>query len=102
MKRPTLEDRVEYLATLAFVRVMRALPPRLVTHFARLLGVLSFDVARYRRQVAIANLRRHLGGTAAPDGGTGSPSFQTIGRRCLIGFVSSLADLARLPLVDAK
>ena len=102
MKRPTAEDRVEYAAALAFVRLVRLLPPRLVWPLARTLGVVLFDVARYRRRVILANLERHLPARIpSPPLADNGRGRESIGRECLAGFVGAIADLARLPMVDA-
>jgi KDO2-lipid IV(A) lauroyltransferase len=93
MTKPTLEDRLEYATALAFVRIVRLLPPQVLPAFAGLLGAVCFDLVRYRRKVAIANLRQHLRG-ACP-----GRTWASLGRESLTGFVGAIADLARLPLV---
>jgi KDO2-lipid IV(A) lauroyltransferase len=102
--RPTLEDRFEYVAALVFVRLVRFLPPRLVWWLARALGVVLFDVVRYRRDVVLANLGGHLAGTGSGEAGAprGGRRHASLGRECLAGFVGAIADLARLPIVDDR
>lgn len=96
MTGSTFEDRLEYAGALAFVRMVRLLPARLVPWFVRFLGVVFFDLVKYRRDVAIANLRQHLGNTCP------GRSYASLGRESLTGFVGAVADLARLPLVTDK
>ncbi len=106
MKKPTLKDWAEQVAVLVFVKVARLLPPRAVPKMAAMLGVLLFDVVRYRRQVALSNLDWHLGrGARDPDVSNTSKErryHERIGRECLTGFVMGLAEFARLPLIDKK
>jgi KDO2-lipid IV(A) lauroyltransferase len=62
----------------------------------RFLGAVFFDVVKYRRDVALANLRQHLG-NACP-----GRLYASIGRESLTGLVGAIADLARLSLVTDK
>jgi KDO2-lipid IV(A) lauroyltransferase len=104
MTRPTLKDRAEQVAILTFVKVARVLPARAVPWMSRLLAVLVFDVLRYRRGVALANLMRHLrpeprAGRVAPAAG---PGARKLARDAVAGFILGLAEFARLPSIDAK
>lgn len=106
MKLPTAKDRVEYAGALVFVALARLLPLGAALRLARLLGAVAFDVLGYRREVAVANLERHLRGSAAPcsepgqDRAGGRSASMAIGRDSVAGFIEGLAEFARLPLID--
>jgi Kdo2-lipid IVA lauroyltransferase/acyltransferase len=91
--KPTLEDRLEYVCALGFVRVVRFTPAWLLPSLVRSLGVIVFDIARYRRDVAVANLKHHLG-DGCPD-----RSIASLGRESITGFIGAIADLARMPVL---
>lgn len=96
VRRATFKDWLEYVVAKCFVLAMQALPAKLALRIANLLGVLIFDVIRYRRDVALANLRSCLGGVL------GEGELRSIARRSYASFAMALADLARLPLVDDR
>jgi KDO2-lipid IV(A) lauroyltransferase len=98
MKKPTLEDRVEYAALMPLVFLLRLLPARAALRLAALLGRLAFDVVGFRRRVAMGNLRARLGAEqAARPGGAG---LAGIGSDCYAAFAMSMAEFARLPLLS--
>ncbi|HVP57583.1 MAG TPA: lysophospholipid acyltransferase family protein [bacterium] len=96
MKQPTLEDRLEYVAALLFVRAVRWLPRSWLPGAVRFLGFVFFDLARYRRSVALANLSRHLSDVLP------RRSYVSLGRESLTSFIGAITDLARLPLVTDR
>jgi KDO2-lipid IV(A) lauroyltransferase len=96
MSKPTLEDRLEYLVVLVFVRVMRLLPGRFATWLGGVLGRIAFDLVGFRRGVTVANIRRHL--ACIPAG----PDPVACGRRAYINFGRSIAEFARLPSTDMR
>ena len=57
-RRPTIQERVEYLLLRETGASASLLPRRAALVLARLIGVLGFDILRIRRGVAIANLGR--------------------------------------------
>ena len=117
MRQATLEDRAEYLGVIAFVRLARSLPARSALQAANALGTLFFDLVRYRRTVALTNLRSRLGGDGdfqrlrdgegaegGPGGGAGGAdgvrggrSYRRIGRRAMQTFMEGLVEFVRLP-----
>jgi KDO2-lipid IV(A) lauroyltransferase len=99
-----LKDRWEYLGVTAFAASSRLLPMRMVMGLACIEGRVAFDLVRYRREVALANLRRHLGSAhGSPQGEPGEEhnrrTLEAVGRESLKTFVTGLAEFARLPLV---
>lgn len=101
MTDATLEDAAEYLGVVIFLKFVQFLPLSVLPGLARFLGALLFDVLGYRREVALANLERHL----PPEGSSGGAvpgrgNLRRTGREAVQGFVMSLAEFARLPLMD--
>ena len=97
MKKPTFEDRVEHATLVPLLMSLRMLPAGVALGIAAMLGRAAFDLAGFRRGVALANLRERLGqaGGAAPD----ERELRRIGSDCYANFAMSMAEFARLPLV---
>jgi len=95
MNKPTFRDRLEYAGLMPLVWLLRLLPARAALWLSARLGEFAFDVVRFRRAVAMENLRSRLGGTYS------GPELRDIGRRCYRQFAMACAELARLPLVDS-
>jgi KDO2-lipid IV(A) lauroyltransferase len=101
VRRTTSKDRVEYFGAAVFVALARLLPLGAALGLARFLGTVAFDVLGYRRGVAIANLKGHLGAPASPWDQAGErPAWRAIGRESVAGFVAGLAEFGRLPMID--
>jgi len=98
VRAPTVKDRLEYAGVLLFVGAARLLPLRAVLRLSSLLGTVAFDVIRYRRGVALANLVGHLAGSAPGR----AEALVGVGRASVRGFVMGLAEFARLPLMDRR
>jgi len=94
MKSPTLEDRLEYIGVIAFVRAMLILPHRMAVLIGGMLGRLAFDLLRKRRRVTLANLEAHL------DQADRGSSYPGIGRKSYVNFGRAIAEFARIPCVD--
>lgn len=94
MRKPTLEDWLEYLPVVAFVKVVQVLPHRAAVWLGGLLGRIAFDAVGFRRRITVANIENHLSvGPSSPDPvGTGRQAYANFGR--------GLADFARIPLTD--
>jgi KDO2-lipid IV(A) lauroyltransferase len=94
MRKPTLEDRLEYVGLMMCVGVLRLLPRGAALRLAGFLGRLAFDVIGFRRGVTVANIERHLGVAA--------PEFDPVecGRRAYINFARGIAEFARLTCTD--
>lgn len=90
MVRLAIRNGLEYLLAVGFVRLMQVLPYGLAMRLARCLGFLAYDLIGYRKRVAIENLRLALGEN-------GSPSMARLG---YANFAMTLADLAKLPILD--
>jgi KDO2-lipid IV(A) lauroyltransferase len=101
LKQPTRRDRCEYLGARIFVALSRRLPLRVVLALARTLAWMAFDVARYRRRVAVENLEGHLGAAAGslPAGERRGRAFSALGRESVTTFITGMAEFARLPLL---
>jgi len=99
MKKPTLEDRVEYAALLPLLLFLRILPAGPALRLSALLGRFAFDVIGFRRKVALSNLGARL--AEAPGEPTGAARLARIGSDCYAGFAMSMTEFARLPLVTA-
>jgi KDO2-lipid IV(A) lauroyltransferase len=91
VKKPTLEDRFEYVAVLATVKVLQLLPRRAAVWAGGFLGRITFDLLRFRREVTVANIKRHLRLEA------GAGDAVALGRRSYVNFGKGIADFARLP-----
>lgn len=101
MSRVTLEDRAEYAGVMIFLRAVRLLPQAFLPGASRVMGALAFDIFGYRREVALANLARHLPpGDASLDSGSGARTYTRIGRTSVQNFVMGLVEFARLPMID--
>lgn len=85
--RATFKDRVEYVGVIAFARLVRCLPSRLALSAADALGTIAFDLFRYRRRVALANLESRLGGNHRV----------RIGRKAVQTFIEGLVEFVKLP-----
>jgi KDO2-lipid IV(A) lauroyltransferase len=94
MKPPTIQDRLEYIGVISFVRAVRLLPDWMAVRFGGVLGMIAFDLLRLRRGVTLANLRARL------DQYRRGRSSVTVGRRAYINFGRAIAEFARIPLVD--
>jgi KDO2-lipid IV(A) lauroyltransferase len=94
MRRPTLEDRLEYLGVILFVKGARRLSTERALGLGRVLGHLVFDVCRFRRAVTLTNLRSHL----KESGLLGS--HVEIGRTSYANFGMALVEFGRLAAVD--
>jgi len=90
MKYMGLKNRFEYILARCFVSLIQMLPHHLGLRLSRILGFLLFDVLRYRRKVALENLQIAFGEDASA----------SIARLGYVSFAMTLADLARLPLLD--
>ncbi|MFH1220162.1 MAG: lysophospholipid acyltransferase family protein [Candidatus Eisenbacteria bacterium] len=103
MRKPTLIHRAEYLGVKIFVRTVRVFPAGFALRLAGLAGTLVFDVVRYRRSVALSNLKRHLE-TCVPEAGRGRRGigYSRIGRESCRNLIMGLAEFARMPLVDSQ
>jgi KDO2-lipid IV(A) lauroyltransferase len=91
MRKPTLEDRLEYLGVIGFVGLVRLLPRRVAVWLGGLLGAIVFDVIGFRRKVTVTNIREHLSGNRA------RLSAVSVGRESYANFGRGVAEFARLP-----
>ncbi len=89
MKSTRLKNWLEYILARCFVLLIQMLPHPLGLRFARILGFLLFDILRYRRKVAVENLRIAFGEGASA----------SIARLGYASFAMTVADLAKLPLL---
>jgi len=94
MKPPTVQDRLEYLGVISFVRGIRLVPDWMAVRLGGLLGRVAFDLLRIRRCVTVANIRTRLG--RDPTG----PDAVTLGRSAYMNFGRAIAEFARLPSID--
>jgi KDO2-lipid IV(A) lauroyltransferase len=94
MRRPTPQDRLEYLGVISFVRGVRLLPDWMAVGLGGVLGRIAFDLLRIRRRVTVANLRGHI------DRGRIGSDAVTLGRRAYMNFGRAIAEFARLPCID--
>jgi len=97
MKKPTLEDRIEYAALLPLLLFLRLLPAGVALRLSALLGRFAFDVVGFRRKVALSNLRARL--AEDPGAAPGGARLTRIGSDCYAGFAMSMTEFARLPLI---
>ena len=93
MRRPTLEDRLEYLGVILFLKGARLLSTVLALRLGSALGRLAFDIFRFRRTVTLNNLRTHLADSDLRG------SRVEVGRRSYANFGMAIAEFVRLPLV---
>ena len=93
MKRPTLEDILEYAVVIGFVRVASWLSAQAAVSMGGILGRFAFDCLRFRRRVTLSNITRHL-----PE--AGADQALRIARGSYVNFGRGLAEFARLPGVD--
>lgn len=93
MRKPTLEDTLEYVGVAGFVEIMRRLPLRVSLALGAGLGCVAFDLLRFRRRVTLSNLRMHLD----RPGVCGSPT--RIGRKSYANFGMGIVEFSKLPLV---
>ena len=91
MRRPTFEDRLEYVAVIAFVKAASMLPAGASVWFAAVLGKIAFGIIRFRRGVTLSNIGKHLTGSASDrvNARIGSSSYASFGM--------GTAEFARLP-----
>lgn len=94
MKPPTVQDRLEYLGVISFVRAVRLVPDWMAVRLGGLLGRIAFDLLRIRRRVTVANLRTHI--DREPTG----RDAVTLGRSAYVNFGRAIAEFARLPCID--
>jgi KDO2-lipid IV(A) lauroyltransferase len=91
LKSPTLEDRLEYWGVLVLAGIMRMLPRRSAVRLGAFLGRLAFDLAGFRREVALSNVRERLElGEPKRDG-------RAIAREAYANFGRSMAEFLLLP-----
>lgn len=95
MRKPTLEDRLEYAVLVPFVLLVRILPARAALRIGSLLGRFAFDIIGFRRKVTLGNLRARLNGCRD------EARLARVGSDCYAGFAMSMVEFARLPLVTA-
>ncbi len=95
MRFKKIKNLVEYLCLVPFVWVSRWLPLTLSLRLASLLGRLVFDLIGFRRDVAVGNIRRHL--KEAYD----EQTPVRVASQSYSNFAMSMAEFARLPLIDS-
>ncbi|MFH1312796.1 MAG: lysophospholipid acyltransferase family protein [Candidatus Eisenbacteria bacterium] len=93
MRRPTLEDRLEYIGVILFLKGARLLSPVWALRLGSALGHLAFDLFRFRRTVTLSNLRTHMADSDL------RCSRVRVGRRSYANFGMTIAEFVRLPLV---
>jgi KDO2-lipid IV(A) lauroyltransferase len=93
MRRPTLEDRLEYLGVILFAKGVRLLSTVSALKLGSALGRLAFDFFRFRRTVTLNNLRTHLADSDLHG------SHVEVGRLSYANFGMAIAEFVRLPLV---
>jgi KDO2-lipid IV(A) lauroyltransferase len=96
MRRPTLEDRLEYAGVILFVKAARLLGAGGARWLGGTLGRVTFDVLRFRRGITLSNLREHLGRPAS------DREIDGLGRQVYMNFGMGLAEFARLPEADSE
>jgi KDO2-lipid IV(A) lauroyltransferase len=100
MRKPRFEDIAEYAALMPLVFTLRLLPARAALGLSAALGRFAFDVIGFRRGVVLANLSERL--PPRREGSARGAAHAALGRACYAQFAMSMAEFARLPLVDAR
>ncbi len=91
-----LQHKIEYFFIRILVALVNILPVRMGIRCGDLIGIFSFSVIRYRRDVSLNNLRKSFGDRYS------EKEYKKIARRAYINIGRTLMELAMFPSLVKK